>query len=92
VLEFSLSGKILSVLARYQIFDIAARNQVFSTDVMSNVGLSSLATAVTSLEDPVFATQNRDQVIKAIQDNITQFLGQLETFARQPITGTLPGL
>ena len=92
VLEFSLSGNILSVFARYQLFDIAGGNQVFSTDIMSNVGLSSLATGVTSLEDPVVATQNRDEVIKAIRDNIAQFLAQLETFARQPAAGTLPNL
>jgi len=84
VLEFSLSGKILSVFARYQLFADPAGNQVFSADIMSNAGLSSLATGVTSLDDPAVATQNRTQVIRAIQDNITQFLDQLEAFARQP--------
>jgi len=81
VLEFSLSGKILSVFARYQLFADPAGNPVFSADIMSNAGLSSLATGVTSLDDPAVATQNRTQVI---QDNITQFLDQLEAFARQP--------
>ena len=84
VLEFSLSGNILSVFARYQLFDNPAGNPVFSADIMSNAGLSSLATGVTSLDDPAVATQNHTQVIRAIQDNITQFLDQLETFARQP--------
>jgi hypothetical protein len=84
VLEFSLSGKILSVFARYQLFADPAGNPVFSADIMSNAGLSSLATGVTSLDDPAVATQNRTQVIRAIQDNITQFLDQLEAFARQP--------
>jgi hypothetical protein len=84
VLEFSLSGNILSVFARYQLFDVPAGNPVFSADIMSNAGLSSLATGVTSLDDPAVATQNRTQVIRAIQDNITQFLDQLEVFARQP--------
>ena len=90
VLEFSLSGKILSVLARYQLFDVPAGNPVFSADIMSNVGLSGLATGVTSLDDPAVATQNRTQVIRAIQDNITQFLDQLEAFARQPRGATPP--
>jgi hypothetical protein len=84
VLEFSLSGNILSVFARYQLFAVPAGDPVFSADIMSNGGLSSLATGVTSLDDPAVATQNRTQVIRAIQDNITQFLDQLGTFARQP--------
>jgi hypothetical protein len=84
VLEFSLSGNILSVFARYQLVDVPAGNPVFSADIMSSVGLSSLATGVTSLDDPAVATQNRTQIIRAIQDNITQFLDQLEAFARQP--------
>ena len=84
VLEFSLSGNILSVFARYQLFDVPAGNPVFSADIMSNAGLSGLATGVTSLDDPTAATQNRTQVIRAIQDNITQFLDRLEAFARQP--------
>jgi len=71
VLEFSLSGNILSVFARYQLFDVPAGNPVFSADIMSNAGLSGLATGVTSLDDPTAATQNRTQVIRAIQDNIT---------------------
>ena len=83
VLEFSLSGNILSVFARYQLFDVPARDAVFSADIMSNAGLSSLATGVTSLDDPAVATQNRTKVIRAIQDNITQFLDQLGAFARQ---------
>ena len=84
VLEFSLSGNILSVFARYQLFADPAGNPLFSADIMSNTGLSSLATGVTSLDDPGVATQNRTQVIRAIQDNITQFLDQLEAFVRQP--------
>jgi hypothetical protein len=84
VLEFSLSGNILSVFARYQLFDVPPGNPVFGADIMSSVGLSSLATGVTSLDDPAVATQNRTQVIRAIQDNITQFLDQLGAFARQP--------
>ena len=84
VLEFSLSGNILSVFARYQLFGVPAGDPFFSADIMSNAGLSSLATGVTSLDDPAVATQNRTQVIRAIQDNITQFLNQLEAFARQP--------
>ncbi len=92
VLEFSLSGKILSVFARYQLFDIPADKPVFSADIMSNAGLSGLATGVTSLDDPAIATQNRTQVIRAIQDNITQFLDQLAALARQPPGGTPPRL
>lgn len=84
VLEFSLSGNILSVFARYQLFDVPTGNPVFSADIMSNAGFGALATGVTSLDDPAVATQNRTQVIRAIQDNITQFLDQLEAFARQP--------
>jgi len=61
-----------------------AGDPVFGADIMSNAGLSSLVTGVTSLEDPAVATQNRTQVIRAIQDNITQFLDQLVAFARQP--------
>ena len=83
VLEFSLSENILSVFARYQLFDVPPGDPVFSTDVMSNAGLSGLATGVTSLEDPAVATRNRTEVIRAIQDNITQFLDQLDAFARQ---------
>jgi hypothetical protein len=90
VLEFSLSGNTLSVFARYQLFDVPPGNPVFSEDIMSNVGLSGLATGVTSLDDPAVATQNRTQVIRAIQDNITQFLDQLEGFARQPHGATPP--
>jgi len=90
VLEFSLSGNILSVFARYQVFDDPAGNPLFSADIMSNVGLSSLATGVTSLDDPAIATQNRTPVIRAIQDNITQFLDQLQAFARQPHGATPP--
>jgi hypothetical protein len=90
VLEFSLSGNILSVFARYQLFGVPPRDPVFSADIMSNVGLSSLATGVTSLDDPAVATQNHTQVIRAIQDNITQFLDQLEAFARQPSGATRP--
>jgi hypothetical protein len=90
VLEFSLSGNILSVFARYQLFDNPAGNPVFSADIMSNVGLSGLATGVTSLDDPAVATQNRTQVIRAIQDNITQFVDQIAAFARQPSDGTPP--
>jgi hypothetical protein len=92
VLEFSLSGSILSVFARYQLFDVPAGNPLFSADIMSNLGMSGLATGVTSLDDPAIATQNRTQIIRAIQDNITQFLDQLEAFARQPPRGTLPRL
>ena len=84
VQEFSLSGNILSVFARYQLFADPTGNPLFSADIMSNAGLSSLATGVTSLDDPAVATQNRTQVIRAIQDNITQFLDQLEGFAREP--------
>jgi hypothetical protein len=80
----------LAVFARYQLFDVPPGNPVFSADIMSNVGLSSLATGVTSLDDPGVATQNRTQVIRAIQDNITQFLDQLEAFARQPRGATSP--
>jgi hypothetical protein len=90
VLEFSLSGNILSVFARYQLFDVPAGNPVFSADIMSNAGLSSLATGVTSLDDPGVATQNRTQIIRAIQDNITQFLDRLAAFARQPAGDTPP--
>jgi hypothetical protein len=90
VLEFSLSGNILSVFARYQLLDNPPGTPVFSADIMSNVGLSGLATGVTSLDDPAIATQNRTQVIRAIQDNITQFLDQLEGFARQPSPDTPP--
>jgi hypothetical protein len=90
VLEFSLSGNILSVFARYQLFGVPAGDPVFSADIMSNAGLSSLATGVTSLDDPAVATQNHTQVIRAIQDNITQFLDQLEAFARQPHGATPP--
>ena len=90
VLEFSLSGNILSVFARYQLFDDHAGNPLFSADIMSNIGLSALATGVTSLDDPAVATQNRTQVIRAIQDNITQFLDQLEAFARRPYGATPP--
>jgi hypothetical protein len=74
----------LSVFARYQLFDVPASSPVFSADIMSNAGLSALATGVTSLDDAAVATQNRTQIIRAIQDNITQFLDQLEAFARQP--------
>jgi hypothetical protein len=88
VLEFSLSGNILSVFARYQLFGVPPGSPVFSTDIMSNVGLNSLATGVTSLDDPAVATQNRAEVIRGIQDNITQFLDQLAAFARQPPGGT----
>jgi hypothetical protein len=52
--------------------------------------LNSLATGVTSLDDPAVATQNRTEVPRAIQDNITQFLNQLAAFARQPSGGTPP--
>ena len=89
VLEFSLSGNILSVFARYQLFGVPPGSPVFSADIMSNVGLNSLATGVTSLDDPAVATQNRAEVIRAIQDNITQFLNQLAAFARQP-PGSIP--
>lgn len=82
VLEFSLSGKILTVFARYQLFDNPPGAPVFAADIMSNQGMSSLATGVTSLEDPAVATQNRTEVIRAIQDNITQFIDQLEAYAR----------
>jgi hypothetical protein len=92
VLEFSLSGNILSVLARYQLFDVPPGNPVFSADIMSNVGFNSLATGVTSLDDPALATQNRTEIIRAIQDNITQFLDQLERFARGPSGGMPPRL
>jgi len=47
---------------------------------------------VTSLDDPALATQNRTEIIRAIQDNITQFLDQLETFARGPSGGMPPRL
>jgi hypothetical protein len=90
VLEFSLSGNILSVFARYQLFGVPPDSPVFSADIMSNVGLNSLATGVTSLDDPGVATQNRAEVIRGIQDNITQFLDQFAAFARQPPGGTPP--
>jgi hypothetical protein len=90
VLEFSLSGTVLSVLGRYQLFGVPPGSPVFSADIMSNVGLNSLATGVTSLDDPGVATQNRAEVIRGIQDNITQFLDQLSAFARQPAGGTSP--
>jgi hypothetical protein len=89
VLEFSLSGRILSVLARYQLFDNPPGAPAFSTDIMTNQGFSALATSVTSLEDPAVATQHRTEVIRAIQDNITQFLDQIEAFARQQRGGAV---
>jgi len=92
VVEFSLSGNMLSVFARYQIFDDPARNPFFSADIISNVGLSGLATGMTSLDDPAIATQNRNQVIRAIQDNITQILNRLAVFARQQRGGKPSGL
>ena len=92
VLEFSLSGKILSALARYQLFGVPPGSPLFSADIMSNVGVSSLATGVTSLDDPRLATQNRTEVIRAIQDNITQFLDQLEAFAQRPSGPSPPRL
>jgi len=61
-----------------------AGDPVFGADIMSNAGLSSLVTGVTSLEDPAVATQNRTQVIRAIQDNITQFLDQLVAKLAEP--------
>ena len=82
VLEFSLSGTILTAFARYQLFDNSPDAPVFEADVMSNQGISGLATGVTSLEDPSIATQNRTEVIRAIEDNIAKFIDQLETFAR----------
>ena len=81
VLEFSLSGKILVVLARYELFGNPPGAPVFGADILSNQGMSSLATGVTSLEDPAVATQNRTEVIRAIQDNITQFIDQLGAYA-----------
>jgi ribosome modulation factor len=81
VLEFSLSGKILTAFARYQLFDNPPAAPIFETDIMSNQGISSLAIGVTSLEDPAVATEHRSEVIRAIQDNITQFVDQLEAFA-----------
>lgn len=90
VLEFSLSGKVLSILARYQLFDNPPGAAVFSTDIMSNQGISSLATGVTSLEDPAIATHNRTEVNRAIQDNITQFLDQLDAFDRGGSRSTGP--
>ena len=91
VLEFSLSGNILSVFARYQLFDVPARDAVFSADIMSNAGLSSLATGVTSLDDPAVATQNRTRVIRAIQDNITQFSTSSERSRGSRTAPHLPG-
>jgi hypothetical protein len=85
VMEFSVSGQILSVLGRYQLFDIPPGAPVFSADIMSNQGISALATGVTSLEDPTIAAQHRTEVIQAIQDNIAQFLRQLEAFAHLPL-------
>jgi hypothetical protein len=81
VLEFSLSGKILTALARYQLFDDSPAAEVFQADIMSNQGVSSLATGVTSLEDAAVATENRTEVVRAIQDNVTPFVEQLEAFA-----------
>ncbi|HYZ40830.1 MAG TPA: hypothetical protein VE687_09410 [Stellaceae bacterium] len=81
VLEFALSGKVLSVLARYQLFDIPPGPPVFSADITSNQGISALATGVTSLGDPAVATRNRTEVLRVIQANITQFIDQLGTFA-----------
>lgn len=87
VLEFSLSGKVLSVLARYQLFAVPSAAPVFSADIMINQGLGALATGVTSLEDPAIAMRNRTEVLRAIQANITQFIDQLDTFARRPAQG-----
>ena len=84
VLEFALSGRILNVFARYQLFDVASHTLVFSTDIMSNQGWSGLAVGVTSLEDPAVATSHRTEVNRAIEGNIVQFLDQLETFGRSP--------
>lgn len=86
VMEFSLSGQILNVLARYQLFDTPSGAPVFSVDIMTNQGISALATGVTSLEDPAFATQHRTEMIRAIQDNITRFLHQIEAYARSQVS------
>jgi hypothetical protein len=81
VIEFSLSGKILVVLARYELFGNPPGAPVFGADIPTNQGMSSLATGVTSLEDPAVVTQNRTEVIRTVQDNITQFIDQLEAYA-----------
>jgi hypothetical protein len=81
VLEFSLSGKILVMLARCELFGTPPGAPVFDADIMSNQGIGTLATGVTSLEDPAVATQNRTEVIRAIQDNITQFIDRLDAYA-----------
>lgn len=82
VLEFALTGRILDILARYQLFDVASRTRVFSADIMSNQGWSGLAVGVPSLEDPAVATSHRTEVNRAIEANIVQFLDQLEMFGR----------
>ena len=84
VLEFALSGRILNVLARYQLLDALSSTLVFSADMMSNQGVSGLAVGVTSLEDPAVATSHRTEVNRAIEANIVQFLDQLEAFVRSP--------
>jgi hypothetical protein len=91
VLEFALSGQILDVLARYQLFDVASHTLVFSADIMSNQGISGLAVGVTSLEDPAVATSHRTEVNRAIEANIVQFLDQLEVFARSQTPPAPPG-
>jgi hypothetical protein len=91
VLDFALSGRILDVLARYQLFDVASRTLVFSADIMSNQGMSGLAVGVTSLEDPAVATSHRTEVNRAIEVNIVQFLDQLAAFARPQTPPAPPG-
>jgi hypothetical protein len=83
VLQYAASGDTLTLFARYQLFDNPAGDPIFSTDVMTNVPLGSG-------EDPASVLRDRALASRAIQENIVQFLDQLETFARQRHTGALP--
>ncbi len=78
ILEFARSGETLIVFVRYQLAPEASPAPLFSADILSDAGVTSIDS--NSIVDRSSIVGNRSRVAAAVTANISQFIAQLEDF------------
>lgn len=92
IMEFALTGRTLTVFARYQLDRPNSAIPYFRSDVMTDAGATSIPSGIAAIDYSARATRDRRQVDRAVRGNIAEFLGQLEAFAaRQQIVTARAG-
>ena len=91
VMEFALTGKTLTVFARYQLDSPDSAAPFFQTDVMTDAGVTTIDNGLPVLDYSARATENRQQVNQAVRLNIAEFIDRLEAFAAAPYHTTRAG-